>query len=72
MTHPLQRWPRSHRRPALIALTVAALLPTVLGAAVHPLHEDDPGGKSIVDFELAGWCRYTRRSWPPGGLQGYR
>jgi hypothetical protein len=26
----------------------------VLGAIVKPLHEDAPGGKSIVDFELAG------------------
>jgi hypothetical protein len=35
-------------------VAVAALLPTVLGTVVHPLHENDPGGKSIVDFELAG------------------
>lgn len=54
MTHPLQRWPTRHRRPALVVLTILALLPTVLGYVVHTLHEDEPGGKSIVDFELAG------------------
>jgi hypothetical protein len=26
----------------------------VLGTLVKPLHEDEPGGESIVDFELAG------------------
>ena len=35
-------------------VAVLALLPTVLGSIVHPLHEDEPGGKSIIDFELAG------------------
>jgi hypothetical protein len=33
---------------------VAALLPPVLGAATQPLHEGGPGGRSIIDFELAG------------------
>jgi hypothetical protein len=36
-----------------MAVAVAALLPTVLGAVTHPLHEDVTG-ESIVDFELAG------------------
>jgi hypothetical protein len=52
--HPLQRWPRRHRRPVLVCVALAALLPTVLGAIVQPLHEGDPGGESIIDFELAG------------------
>ena len=71
MTRPLQRWPRNHRRPALIALTVAALLPTVLGAAVHPLHEDEPGGKSIIAFELAGSVQDTEEilaTWRAEGV----
>jgi hypothetical protein len=54
VSHPLQRWPRRHRRLALVLITIAALLPTVLGSIVHPLQEDEPGGRSIVDFELAG------------------
>ena len=54
LRHPLQRWPRNRRGLALACVAVAALLPAVLGAVVKPLHEDDPGGKSIVDFELAG------------------
>jgi hypothetical protein len=54
MTHPFQTWPPVRRRPALIGITVAAALPVVLGAIVKPLHEGDPGGESIVDFELAG------------------
>ena len=39
---------------ALVCVVVAALLPPVLGAIVDPLHETEPGGKSIIDFELAG------------------
>jgi hypothetical protein len=54
VTHPFQRWPRSRRRVALICLAVLAFLPVVLGAFVKPLHEDEPGGESIIDFELAG------------------
>ena len=52
-SHPLERWPRSHRRAALIALLVAAVLPTVLGLVAKPLHEDVTG-ESIINFELAG------------------
>ena len=54
MTHPFQRWPRSRRWLALVCVAVAALTPAVAGAVVMPLHEDEPGGASIVDFELAG------------------
>jgi hypothetical protein len=54
MSHPLQRWPRGRRGLALACVVVAALVPTVLGAVVKPLHEDKPGGEGIVDFELAG------------------
>ncbi|HYI37000.1 MAG TPA: hypothetical protein VEX39_10365 [Thermoleophilaceae bacterium] len=49
MTHPLQRWPVHHRRPALIALCVATLVITVVGGVAQPL-----GDRDIVDFELAG------------------
>ena len=31
-----------------------ALAPVVAGTVVKPLKEDEPGGASIVDFELAG------------------
>lgn len=53
-THPFQRWPAAHRRLALLAVAVLAVLPVALGTVVKPLHEDDPGGESIVEFELAG------------------
>jgi hypothetical protein len=53
-THPLQRWPKKRRGLLLACLAILALLPIVLGQVVHPLHEDKPGGESIVDFELAG------------------
>src|SRR4051812_29996651 len=51
--HPFETWPRKRRRLALILITVAAVLPTLLGAITKPLHEDATG-ESIVDFELAG------------------
>jgi hypothetical protein len=35
-------------------VVVIALLPSVLGFFVKPLHEDEPGGESIIEFELAG------------------
>ena len=54
MRHPLQRWPVKRRRFLLACVAIAALLPIVLGSVVHPLHENEPGGESIVDFELAG------------------
>lgn len=54
MKHPLQRWPVKRRRFLLACVAIAALLPIVLGSVVHPLHEDERGGESIVDFELAG------------------
>jgi hypothetical protein len=52
-SHPFERWPTQRRRLALICVTVAAVLPAVLGAVIKPLHEDVTG-ESIVDFELAG------------------
>ncbi len=54
MTHPLERLPRTHRRLALICVAVLAFAPVLAGTVVKPLHEDEPGGKSIIDFELAG------------------
>jgi subtilisin family serine protease len=54
VTHPFESWPRSRRREIFIALVVVALLPSVLGFFVKPLHEDKPGGESIIEFELAG------------------
>ena len=54
MRHPFQTWPRTRRRLALVCMTALAVLPVALGTVVHPLHEDKPGGESIVDFELAG------------------
>ena len=35
-------------------MAVAALLPAAFSTVVKPLHEDDPGGESIIAFELAG------------------
>jgi hypothetical protein len=54
LTHPLQRWPRNHRRLAFVCVAVVTVLPLLLGAIVHPLHEDKPGGEDVVAFELAG------------------
>jgi hypothetical protein len=59
LRHPLQHWPRSRRRLALVCVALAALLPTVLGAVVKPLHEGEAGGESIIDFELAGSVERT-------------
>lgn len=53
-THPLQRWPRGHRRLAFACVAVVAFLPLVLGPLTHPMHEDKPGGEDIVAFEVAG------------------
>jgi len=54
LTHPFERRPRRRRRLLLGCLIAAAVLPLVLTAVSHPLNEDEPGGRSIVDFELAG------------------
>jgi hypothetical protein len=54
MTHPFERWPRRRRRELLTVVAVVALLPFLLGFFVKPLHEDEPGGESIIEFELAG------------------
>jgi hypothetical protein len=53
LRHPFQRWPRRRRRLALACVAVAALIPTVGGLIVKPLHEDETGD-GIVEFELAG------------------
>ena len=53
LAHPFERWPRSRRRLALIAVSALAVLPTIVGQATKPLHEDVTG-ESIIDFELAG------------------
>ena len=53
-THPFERWPRSRRRLALVVAACAAILPLVTSALTTPLAEDEPGGESIIDFELAG------------------
>ena len=54
VTHPFERWPRARRRPALVAVIVAAVLPLVLSSITTPLAEDEPGGRTIIDFEVAG------------------
>jgi hypothetical protein len=54
VTHPFESWPRRRRREILTAVAIVALLPGVLGFFVKPLHEDEPGGESIIEFELAG------------------
>ena len=54
MTHPFERWPRKRRRLALVVAIVAAILPLALSSATTPLAEDEPGGRTIIDFELAG------------------
>jgi hypothetical protein len=49
VTHPLERWPARHRRPALIGVCAITLAVTVLGFIDPPL-----GDRDIVEFELAG------------------
>jgi hypothetical protein len=71
LRHPLERWPRTRRRAALLCVALAALLPAVLGAVVKPLHEGDPGGESIIDFELAGSVERTEEilaTWRAEGV----
>ena len=54
-----------------MCVALAALLPTVLGAIVQPLHEGDPGGESIIDFELAGSVERTEEilaTWRAEGV----
>jgi hypothetical protein len=69
--HPFERWPRSRRRLALIVLICAAVIPLVLSTATHPLAENDPGGRTIVDFELAGSVKETKKilaTWESAGV----
>lgn len=54
LTHPFQRRPADRRRGALIILVALALLPLLVGELIKPLHENAPGGESIIAFELAG------------------
>lgn len=54
MTHPFERWPRTRRRLALVVVSCAAILPLLISSIATPLAEDEPGGRSIIDFELAG------------------
>ena len=54
LTHPFEHWPRRHRRLVLTVGGVLAPLPLVLGKVFPVLHEDKPGGKSIIDFASAG------------------
>lgn len=52
-SHPLQRWPRSNRGILLVIALALAILPLIANPIFTPLGEDEPGGSSIVDFELA-------------------
>ena len=74
-SHPFQRWPRDHRRVALICISVIAFLPVFLGPAVKPLHEDKPGGESIVAFEFAGSvdrAAEIKETWRAEGVSATR
>jgi hypothetical protein len=71
LTHPLQRWPRQHRRLAFACFAVVAALPLVFGAIAHPLHEDRPGGKDVIAFEVAGSVGRTQEiidTWHAEGV----
>ncbi len=66
MRHPFERWPRSRRRLAAVIVAIAAILPLVLSALTTPLAENEPGGESIIDFELAGSEERAQESSRPG------
>lgn len=71
MSHPFERWPRSRRRLALVVLIVAAILPLVLTSLTTPLAENEPGGRTIIDFELAGSVSETEEilaTWDAAGV----
>jgi hypothetical protein len=71
MTHPFQHWPRRRRRLALVVLICAAVLPLVLSTATTPLAENEPGGRTIVEFELAGSVTETKEilaTWRAAGV----
>jgi hypothetical protein len=49
----------------------SAVLPLVLSVATTPLAEDEPGGQTIVDFELAGSVDRAREivaTWRAAGV----
>jgi hypothetical protein len=69
--HPFERWPRSRRRLALVVVICAAILPLASSAATTPLAENEAGGRSIVDFELAGSVSETKEilaTWQAAGV----
>jgi hypothetical protein len=71
LRHPLQRWPRRRRGLALACVAAVAILPIPAGAIAKPLHEDEPGGESIIDFELAGSVERTNEileTWRAEGV----
>lgn len=50
---------------------MAAVLPLVLSALTTPLAENEPGGRSIIDFELAGSVDQAREilsTWRAAGV----
>jgi hypothetical protein len=71
LTHPFERWPRKRRRLALVLVICAAILPLVLSSATTPLAENEPGGRTIIDFELAGSVDETEEilaTWRAAGV----
>jgi hypothetical protein len=71
LRHPFERWPRTRRRLALVTLICAAILPLVSSALTTPLAENEAGGRSIVDFELAGSPGEAREiiaTWESAGV----
>jgi hypothetical protein len=71
MTHPFQSWPGKRRRLALALVICAAILPLALSSATTPLAENEPGGRTIIDFELAGSVDETEEilaTWRAAGV----
>jgi hypothetical protein len=71
LRHPFERWPRTRRRLALVTVICAAILPLVSSSVTTPLAENEPGGRSIVDFELAGSVDETKEilaTWQSAGV----
>jgi hypothetical protein len=71
-SHPFERWPRRHRKPALWIVSVLAALPIPLTYALRPLREDEPGGHDIVAFEFAGSVQRANEilaTWRAAGVE---